>query len=98
MYLKMNLNEAQLNAVEEMAGLFFSPEDIAANLEMDEEDTDHFVSALESKKMSIPIVAAYLKGWLTAEITLRKAIKQSALNGSSPSQQILLNYQKESRK
>ena len=98
MYLMMNLNEAQLNAVEEMAGLFFSPEDIAVNLELDEEDTDGFLAGVESKKISVPIVAAYLKGWLTAEITLRKAIKQSALNGSSPSQQILLNYQKESRK
>ncbi len=94
----MNLNEAQLNAVEEMAGLFFSPEDIAVNLELDEEDTDLFVSAIECKKIALPIVAAYLKGWLTAEITLRKAIKQSAMNGSSPSQQILLNYQREARK
>ena len=94
----MNLNEAQLSAVEEMAGLFFSPEDIAVNLELDEDDTDIFVSALECKKMSLPIVASYLKGWLSAEITLRKAIRQSALNGSSPSQQVLLNYQREARK
>ena len=93
----MNLNEQQLIEVEELAGLFFSPADIAINLELDEDETEYFVAAVECKSTSSPIVAAYMKGWLSADITLRKAIKQSALNGSSPSQQMMLNYQKESR-
>lgn len=94
----MNLTEQQLDSVEEMAGLFFSPEEIALNLELTEDETEGFVASLESRASAVPIVAAYLKGWITSEIILRKAIKQSALNGSSPSQQILLNYQKEARK
>jgi len=93
----MNLNEQQLTEVEELAGLFFSPVDVAINLELGDDETDYFVAAVECKSTSVPIVAAYMRGWLSADITLRKAIKQSALNGSSPSQQMMLNYQKESR-
>ena len=93
----MNFSEEHLKEVEEMAGLFFSPEDIAINLELDDEQTEHFITAIEAKKTALPYVAAYLKGWFTAEVTLRRAIKQSALNGSSPSQQAMLNYQREAR-
>lgn len=94
----MNLNEEQLNEVEELAALFFSPEEIAVNLEMDEEETDYFSEAVECKFTGTPIAAAYFKGRISTEIELRKAIKQSAMNGSSPSQQMMLNYLKESRK
>ena len=93
----MNLNEDQLSEIEQMAGLFFSPEDIAINLELDEEETELFVAAVICKNTKNYQAGAYLRGWLSAEITLRKAIQQSALNGSSPSQQMMLNYQKESR-
>lgn len=93
----MNLNEEPLKMVEEMAGLFFSPEMIAVNLELNNEDTDYFIAAIEGKNTRNPLVASYFKGWLEAEITLRKAIKQSAMNGSSPSQQMMLNYQREGR-
>ena len=93
----MNLNEDQLNEIEQMAGLFFSPEDVAVNLEMDEEDTEMFIAAVATRNTKNYQAGAYLRGWLSAEITLRKAIQQSALNGSSPSQQMLLNYQRESR-
>ena len=93
----MNLNEDQLNEIQQMAGLFFSPEDVAVNLEMDEEDTELFIAAIASRNTQNYQAGAYLRGWLLAEITLRKAIQQSALNGSSPSQQMMLNYQRESR-
>ena len=93
----MNLNEDQLNEIEQMAGLFFSPEDVAVNLELDEEDTDLFIAAVAIRNTKNELAGAYLRGWLSSEITLRKAIQQSALNGSSPSQQMLLNYQRESR-
>ena len=93
----MNLNEDQLNEIEQMAGLFFSPEDVAVNLEMDEDDTELFIAAVAIRNTKNYQAGAYLRGWLSAEITLRKAIQQSALNGSSPSQQMLLNYQREAR-
>lgn len=94
----MNLSEEQFSEVEEMAGLFFSPEEIAVNLELDEDDTDEFIGGVICKRTPDKIVAVYMRGRLSAEVTIRKAIKQSALNGSSPSQQMMMNYEKESRK
>ena len=83
--------------VQEMAGLFFSPEMIAINLELNEAETEYFLNSVIMKDTSSRFAAAYFKGWLEAEISLRRAIKQSALNGSSPSQQQMLNYQKEGK-
>lgn len=94
----MNFSEEQLKEVEEMAGLFFAPEEIAVNLQLNEDETESFVAAVIFRDTANPLVVAYLRGWMTAEVTLRKAIKQSALNGSSPSQQTMLNYQKEAQK
>ena len=93
----MNLTEEQLNEVEELAGLFFSPEEIAVNLELDQEETEYFSEAIECKSRAY-FVKAYYKGRISTEIELRKAIKQSAMNGSSPSQQMMLNYLKETRR
>ncbi|MGQ7868707.1 hypothetical protein [Sunxiuqinia sp. sy24] len=93
----MNLSEEQLKEVEEMGGLFFSPMDIAINLELEDDDREYFVAAIECKNMNNPIVRAFQKGWLTTEVELRKAIKQSAMNGSSPSQGMMMNYQREGR-
>lgn len=93
----MNLSEEQLSVVEEMAGLFFSPEMIAINLELNEEETENFISGIQYKANFFPYVAAYFKGWLESEIALRRAVKQSALNGSSPSQQQMINYKREGK-
>jgi len=95
--MSLNTEHLDLVTIEELASLFFSPGDICINLELNEDDTELFLIGISQKQTFIPAVAAYFKGWFTAEITLRKAIKQSALNGSSPSQQIFLNYQRESR-
>lgn len=84
--------------VHEMAGLFFAPEEVAVNLELNEEQSEQFIGGVENRDSSDSVVAAYLRGWIEAEIVLRRAIKQSALNGSSPAQQQLINFQKENRK
>ena len=94
----MNLNAEQLDMVEEMASLFFSTEDIAICLELSELESEEFAEGVTIKATGQAIVAAYLRGWLSGEVLLRKAIKQAALNGSSPSQQQLLTFQKENRK
>lgn len=96
----MNLTEEQLSEIEEMAGLFISPEDVATNIEMNEEETENFMHGIvmsNMNKIKNCAVDAYKRGWLKTEIELRKAIKQSALNGSSPSQQMMVNFQKEAR-
>jgi len=92
----MNFSEEQLKEIEDMAGLFFGADDIAINLELNEEETEAFGFRIDSKNSTFPEVSAYLKGRLTAKIVMRKAIKQSAQNGSSPSQQQMLNFLKES--
>lgn len=93
----MNFSEEQLKEIEDMAGLFFGAGDIAINLELNEEQTELLGFRIDSKNTSFPEVAAYLKGRLTAEIVMRKAIKQSAQNGSSPSQQQMLNFLRDSK-
>ena len=91
----MNLSEEQLSMVEEMAGLFFSPDYIAVNLQLSEDDSVYFYNSVVLKNTSEPASIAYFKGWLESEISLRRAIKQSAMNGSSPSQQMMINYKRE---
>ena len=93
----MNFSQDQLKDIEDMAGLFFGAEDIAINLELNEEETEAFGFQIDSKNTDFPEVAAYLRGRLTAEIVMRKAIKQSAQNGSSPSQLQMLNFLKDSK-
>jgi hypothetical protein len=98
----MNLNEEQLNElyseIEEMAALFFSPEDISVNCGFNDEWSELFVHDVETKNVHSSLASAYFKGRLTADIVIRKAIKQSALNGSSPSQQMMLNFERDSRR
>ncbi len=94
----MNLSAEQIDMVEELAELFFSPEDIAVNLELNDEETEIFVDGVTTRCSSIPVVGAYIRGWLQGEITLRKAIMKAAINGSNPSQQQLLNFLKESKR
>ena len=93
----MNFSQDQLKDIEDMAGLFFGAEDIAINLELNEDETELFGFQIDSKNTDFPEVAAYLRGRLTAEIVMRKAIKQSAQNGSSPSQLQMLNFLKDSK-
>jgi hypothetical protein len=98
----MNLDEEQLNElyseIEEMASLFFSPEEISVNCGFNDDWKEVFVNDVERENNYGKLASAYFKGRLSAEIQLRKAIKQSALNGSSPSQQMMLNFERDSRR
>ena len=92
----MNLTGEQIEEVTEMAGLFFLPESIAINLQLSDDDSEYFALAVACKLMEEPIVAAYYSGRLAAQVALRAAIKQSANNGSSPSQQQMIRFMNES--
>jgi len=83
-----NLNEAQLSTIEMMAELFYSPEEIAINIEVDPDD---FTTTLKAKEGDA--FKYYMKGWLQGDITLRRAIAKAAENGSSPAQQMMREYQ-----
>ncbi len=88
----MNLTGEQLSEVEEMAGLFFSVEDIADNLELDEFSLEEIQSDMQLKRGDF--YKAYRRGWLCSQVKLRKQIEKAAENGSNPAQQMMLNFQK----
>lgn len=81
----MHLKEEQLNVVEEMGYRLFTPDMVAINIEVDE---DEFCSEVE-----IPGTAArtaYYRGIIRQEMELREAIIKSAGNGSNPAQEQLI--------
>ncbi|MEI7424193.1 MAG: hypothetical protein WCK18_18970 [Prolixibacteraceae bacterium] len=91
----MNLNEEQLKEVAEMAGLFFSIEDVADNLELDQSQLETLQLNMELKTGDF--YKAYRTGWLKSEVKLRKSIEKAAENGSNPAQQMMLNFQNQSK-
>jgi hypothetical protein len=88
----MNLNEEQLREIESMAELFFSPAEIAANLEV---DCDDFIAVLKTEKGLI--YQAFTRGQLQTKTKLRDSILSAALNGSSPAQQIMRDLEKQAK-
>lgn len=87
----MNLTEEQLNEVEMLAGLFFSPSEIMINLEIPFHLEDDFLNILKLEN-NHPLFIAYHKGRLTSEVQLRQSIKQAALNGSNPAQNTMIDF------
>ena len=88
----MNLNEEQLSEIEVMSSLYFSVSEIAINIEVDPEELSLCLQTEEG-----PVFKAYMKGLLKTKIELRKAILQSALNGSSPAQQMMKEFEQKSK-
>lgn len=91
----MNLTEEQLSEVEQMAGLFFKVEDVADNLQLSELELEEVLLDMQLKRGDF--YHAYRKGWLCAQVKLRKQIEKAAENGSNPAQQMLLNFQKQAQ-
>jgi len=91
----MNLTEDQLSEIEQMAGLFFSIEDIADNLECNDQQLEDI--QLDCQLKQGEFYKAFRRGWLTSEVKLRKSIEKAAENGSNPAQQMMLNFQKQSQ-
>jgi hypothetical protein len=91
----MHFSEEQYKTIEEMAGLFFSPEDIADNLGLSGEDSETFQSMIELKSSDAYI--SYRRGRLRTEAEMRTAIKNAAMNGSSPAQNLMMTFYKESQ-
>ena len=85
----MNYTAKELETIEEMGALFFAPTDIAILLE---KDVDSFLN--EIRLESSEAYKRYKLGWLTAEITLRKSVMQSAENGSNPAQVMMFELNK----
>jgi hypothetical protein len=88
----MFLTEEQLKSIEEMSALFFSCEAIADNLEIEYIEFSMLIDLKQG-----PAYRAYRKGRLQTEIDLRAAIKMAAMNGSSPAQNLMVQFFKDSQ-
>jgi hypothetical protein len=87
----MNLNEEQLKELETMSGLFFDVSEIMICLGIPVFMESEFTETIQFNNES-PAFQAYHRGRITAEVELRESIKQTALNGSSPAQNIMLSF------
>lgn len=87
----MKFNPEEIESIREMAGLFFSPGEIAVNLEVDPDD---FKSLIKSKTGDE--YTAFISGYLTGDIRLRSGIMKAAAHGSHPAQQLILKIKEES--
>lgn len=81
----MHLTEEQLQTIEEMAELFYKLDDIADNIEVDQ------IKLQDLYDEKTEVFTRYRKGYLTADIKLRKSIALSAEQGSNPAQILLTN-------
>lgn len=84
---KTNFSAAQLDSVEQMAYLLFTPELIAVNLEIDK---DLFMDHLRVDGSDIH--KAFYKGYIRQQVELRSSIVSAAQNGSNPAQETLLKF------
>lgn len=85
----MNLDNVQLEMTEELAGLFYTPKEIAIILEVDPEEFENMINSESGN-----VYKAYMRGYYKNDIELRKSITESALQGSSPAQSMLRDIQK----
>lgn len=81
-----SLTKAELEFVEEMGYLLFSPRLIAINMELDEEEFVQQVNDLNGNS----IRSAFYKGYIRQLTELKRSIIKAAGNGSNPAQEQLL--------
>ena len=92
----MTLTAEQLNEIKLLAGLFFSVEDIITAIEISINDEEKFTEIILNQR-DHPAFKAYHTGRLESEIELRKSIKQAALNGSNPAQNVMIDFYKKTK-
>lgn len=78
------LSDDILKQVEDLAGLFYTPKQVALICEI---PANEFETAMSNE--SSALYKAYWKGYFTAEIEFRKEVKKASNYGSSPAQTLL---------
>lgn len=78
----MELSDSQKAQIEELAGCFFTPEDIAIILQLDLTEFNGIRFQEDDFRIS------YQRGKLLKEAEIRKAILKMAVAGSSPAQML----------
>ena len=91
-----SITKEELLEMENMAGLFFSPEKICIAMGWDSSVLECFSLAIELMDTDDTLYTYYFKGRISAEIELRQSIKQAARNGSNPAQLTMLDFYKNS--
>ena len=80
-------SEAVLSAVKQLAGLHFTPQDIAIMIAVDYQDKDYFAQCMaEDSEEWHELYIAYHSGRLEEEVKIRQAIFLAAKQGSPPAQ------------
>jgi hypothetical protein len=79
----MNLTESQLAEIQEMAGLFLEPSEIAVLLNI---DINHFVSQISRQKG--PVYLAYFKGKTLSKKAIHENIIKMAKHGSPQAEEL----------
>lgn len=82
----------QLEEISEMAGVFFTPKQIAQVMEL---PVNEFVAECDTE--GTPIYNAYQAGFLKNEYEVRLAVVKLAKSGSSPAQTMTLDMINKSR-
>ena len=88
-----DITEEDIAMVEDLAGLFFIPKEIALMLELPEADMQN-----EMMNPGSMIYIAFQKGRLQKEVDLRRSITKLANAGSSPAQTMALDLLNKSTK
>lgn len=86
---KLDLNPEDLQKIEELGKVFFTEEEVATFMKL---PRDLFQDAV--KDQYHPIHMHYYSGWRQSEFELRKLIMNSAIAGSTPAQNTILDIQK----
>ena len=87
----MKLNPEEIQVIKDMAGFFYTPAEIAINLQVDPDDFK-----AELKKKESELFEAYKTGLLTGDLRLRSGIMKAAEHGSHPAQQLMWKIKEDS--
>lgn len=88
--MDIHLTEDELAQVKQLAGLFFSPREIAMMLGIP--NVEGFAEACRRRPVYAALHDAYHGGKLQEEMLLRKAIVDLAKKGSSPAQTAVVDF------
>ena len=83
----MTLTDQQLADIEELAGLFLTPNEIAILLDL---DFDSFIQSLQNKKS--PAYKHYFRGKTTSKKTIRQKVIKMAHHGSPQAEEMANEY------
>jgi hypothetical protein len=83
----MNLTDAQLLEIQELAGLFLTSDEIAILMDI---DIDQFVSVIASQKG--PVFKAYFRGKTESKKQIRQNVVKMAKHGSPAAEEMVDNY------